>query len=185
MKENKVTEEVICESPQKNAKGISYMTVRKNSNSSYIYSQRLGINSVAFILYDRTVDTFCAISERKPPLDFIDGGKVFLTTAFGGSIDKDVPMEVIVQTEVREEAGYNVSLSDIECVGSVMVSTQSNQMCYLYLVTVDDSKICPTEPQSIMEAEATLEWFKYEDAHNFSDWKLSTILFKAKSQQLI
>lgn len=177
--------EVVWESEAKNKAGDSFLTVKRNGR--YLFSQRAGIDSVAFILYDRKVDKFCAISERKPPLDErFDDEEIFLTTAFGGSLDDVNATKLdIVRAEVREEAGFEVTDEQITELGGVMVSTQSNQVAYLYLVDVDMDKQLERQPETEMEAMAEMVWFDIEEAHEFKDWKLATILFKAKWKDII
>ena len=144
------------------------------NDNGYTYSQRLGKDSVAFILYDRSNPKapFGLITEYKPPI------KSFLTTAFGGSLDKDATPAQIVLEEVREEAGYIVTPSNIHQFGSVMVSTQSNQMCHLFIVNVENAEKCPTEPESLAEVFATTEWLSHEEVLKLQDWKAPTIISK-------
>ena len=144
------------------------------NDNGYMYSQRLGKDSVAFLLYDKSNPEapFGLITEYKPPI------KSFLTTAFGGSLDKDATPAQIVLEEVREEAGYVVQPSDIHEFGAVMVSTQSNQMCHLFVVEVENAETCPTEPESLTEVFATTEWLSHEEVLQLQDWKAPTIISK-------
>ncbi len=142
----------------------------KDDNSSYFYAERLGVNSIAFILYDGNTGKYGLVKEFKPPID------KFLVTAFGGSLDKKIPMIDIVQEEVREEAGYiNAAIS---YAGSCFVSTQMNQFCYLYLVDVTYAEKVPKDPQTPMEALATVEWMYKTEVISGCCWKAITILTK-------
>ena len=146
------------------------------NDNGYIYSQRLGKDSVAFILFDRKKvpdgTPYGLVTEYKPPI------KSFLTTAFGGSLDKDVPMEQIVLEEVREEAGYTVTPDRINQFGAVMVSTQSNQVCHLFAVDITDIPEEPRQPESLAEVFASVEWLSHEDILKLQDWKAPTIISK-------
>lgn len=177
--QNDFTAKVIWESEARNKDGRPYMTVKQTGY--YVFSERLGVDSVAFILLDRNnvEKPFGLISERKPPLDERMGKEVMLTTAFGGSIDSDNSFAEIVQIEAREEAGYDVPLDKIIFVGDVMVSTQSNQMCHLYFVDVSDVTMGEREPENEMEAMASTVWCSSADVANGHDWKAITILSKA------
>lgn len=176
---------VVWESPKKNKMGQPYLTVKQEGR--YYFSERAGIDSVAFILYDRKLDKFCATNERKPPLDETrENNKAFLVTAFGGSLDdiNATPLEIVIR-EAKEESGSDITEDDILPLGSVMVSTQSNQFCHLFLVIVNSDKMGETEPENDIEAEATLEWFEREDAYKYQDWKLITIIAKAEGMKYI
>lgn len=150
-----------------------YLQIKENNG--YYYAERLGVDSVAFVLYNKDTDKVGLIKEFKPPID------KFLTTAFGGSIDKDLPLNILVEEEVREEAGYRGA--KIQPLGKMFVSTQMNQFCHLYLATVEEMKFVGREPQTEMEAEATVEWLDpndLEEWYNTSEcWKAMTIITKA------
>ncbi len=59
-----------------------FLEIKKCENHNYFYAERLGKDSVAFILYDEDTRMFGLILEYKPPIDS------FLLTAFGGSLGK-------------------------------------------------------------------------------------------------
>lgn len=145
----------------------------KEAEGDYFYAERLGVDSVAFVLHDRNrEDCFGLINEFKPPLND------FLISAFGGSLDKPYGMLDIVKEEVREEAGYKINISDISCAGRSFVSTQMNQFCYLYLVDVTYCPKFDPQPQSEMEKLATVVWLHPSQIVNGDDWKSITILKK-------
>ena len=105
----------------------------------------------------------------------------FLALPAGHIDENKSPYEAVIR-EAKEESGSDITADDIISLGKVMVSTQSNQFCHLYLVTVNADKMGETDPQNEIEAEATLEWFNLEDAFNYEDWKLITIIAKAKAR---
>ena len=79
-----------------------FIKVKESYTQPYFYSERKGIDSVAFILFDREKNQYGLVKERKPPMDarvseravrnYISFDKdtkyAFLATAFGGSNDK-------------------------------------------------------------------------------------------------
>ena len=72
-----------------------FLKIKKANNfgGDYYYAERLGVDSVAFILYDGGDGSYGLINEYKPPIE------QFMTTAFGGSLDKSVSKEQIVKEE--------------------------------------------------------------------------------------
>lgn len=149
-----------------------YLQIKEwsDTRSTYYYAERLGKDSVAFILHNRSTGKFGLIKEFKPPIND------YLITAFGGSLDKDKDNLDIVKDEVREEAGY--IMADISYVGRSFVSTQMNQFCYLYLVDVTDAKQVEKEPETYLESIATVEWLTRDQIMRGDDWKAITILTK-------
>ena len=147
--------------------------------SGYQYAERLGVNSVAFICYDKDKGKFLINKEATPPTGD------FLVRAFGGSIDKSKTYEEIVQDEVREEAGYKVRLSKVKSVGKSFVSTQMNQYCYLYLVFVSDKQEVGREPENKTEELAEVVWMSEDEINDGDDWKAITIITKAKKLGLV
>lgn len=139
---------------------------------SYQFAERKGVNSVAFVCYDKKKDKYLINNEATPPIGD------FQLRAFGGSIDKSKKYEEIVQDEVKEEAGYNVGLDRITFVGEVFVSTQMNQYCFLYFVDVSDVEAEDREPENATEALSHPEWVTKEDIIAGIDWKAITILSK-------
>ncbi len=153
-------------------------------NDGYFYAERLGVDSIAFVLFDANKDRVGLIREFKPPIN------KFLVTAFGGSLDKDVPMEQIVEEEVREEAGYTGAI--IHSLGKMFVSTQMNQFCHLYIVDVTKAKFVGRDPQTKLESSASVYWIESHDSNSAEKlvktiecWKAFTILFKASLQGAI
>ena len=128
--------EILFQSDEKNHNGDSFFTV-KRAREYYIYGERVGQDSIFFVLLDRNTNKYALISEAKPPLDERENTKVMLTTAFGGSIDMDdkTPKE-ICQIEVLEESGFEVPMDRITYVGKTLASSQMSQMALGFLVDV-------------------------------------------------
>lgn len=164
---------ILWQCDQLNPNGDPYTTIRL-AKGYYVYTERVGVDSVAFILIDKNkTRSVGLINEPKPPL----GDDAFLTTAFGGSLDKDVPMNQIVQEEVKEESGFSVTLERISSLGRVMVSTQMNQFCYLFVVDVTDLE---QGRRHLDETEfgSTVTWVKPKALLNLQDWKAPLIYMK-------
>ena len=147
--------------------------------TAYQFAERKGVDSVAFICYDKEKGLFLINKEATPPT----GG--FMLRAFGGSIDKSKPYEEIVRDEVLEEAGYKIPPSKIKLVGRSFVSTQMNQFCYLFIVFISDDKKTARHPENECEALASLEWRLENEIMDGEDWKAITIIEKAKRKGLL
>ena len=151
---------------------------KENNVSGYQYAERRGVDSIAFICVDKSsVDNdkpeYLLNNEYKPPVN------EFVLGAFGGPLDKDKSKVEIVIEEVREEAGFEVTEDDVISLGRVLVSTQMNQYCYLYLVNVNKKDQLERRPENAVEAMAKIVWTKEEDIEFLEDWKAITIVAKA------
>jgi 8-oxo-dGTP pyrophosphatase MutT (NUDIX family) len=162
----------VFESESKHKDGRPFLTVK--DVGGYTYSERLGVDSVAFILFNKTIGKYGLIKEYKPPLNR------FLVTAFGGSLDKDIAIKQIVQEEVLEESGFAIDIANIDFVDKVFVSTQSNQFCYLFIVYVEEGDYKGTQPQNSIEAMASVQWVSKFDLMKTECWKAQMIYYKIK-----
>lgn len=151
-----------------------FLKIKKYTSmlGEYFYAERLGKDSIAFILYDKNIGHFGLINEFKPPID------EFLLTAFGGSLDKDGKSFLdIVKAEIREESGYVGG--KIKSCGKYFVSTQMNQFCYLYLVDVTKAKFVGKEPETYWESISTVEWVTRNRVIEGQCWKAVTIIARS------
>ena len=165
--------------------GNPFMRV-KLAREYYEYSERGGVDSIAFILFDNKSKKFCVINESKPPLDERYNKRAMLTTAFGGSIDSENTPEEITQTEVLEETGFEVGLDRIFPTGETMVSTQMSQMCKLYLVDVTNlKKTKQAEYEQEAFKENSVHWMTYSELLENQDWKSIFIATRAIYQEII
>jgi 8-oxo-dGTP pyrophosphatase MutT (NUDIX family) len=177
---------VLFQTEAKNALGVPFITVKQNDY--YTYAERAGVDSVAFVLYDKNNGMYGLINEYKPPVN------EFLTTAFGGSIDKelnpfsDVLMRLkeIVKEETQEEAGYTVDRDQIVWVGSYFCSTQMNQYVHLFVVELNKEQFTGRKPENEMEEVASVIWFTYDEVLDLPlrDWKSFVAVSKHRRNEL-
>lgn len=190
------TIKTLFKSKGKTPAGDPFFSV-KEARGYYVYGERGGKDSIAFILYDRDENKFCLINESKPPLDETYNTKARMTTAFGGSIDTHGTYKQICDMEVWEETGYDVNLDRINFVGKTLVSTQMSQECHLYLVDVtnlDKTGIAEheevvTPEQACKDADEfvgnSVHWLTREEVLRNSDWKSIFIITKAEFLNLL
>lgn len=181
------------ESEGKAPNGEPFLTV-KQARGYYEYSERPGKDSIAFVLYDSSLGLYGLINESKPPMDERYNKLVKMVTAFGGSIDMDKTYQEICQTEVLEEAGYDVPLDRIQTIGKTLVSSQMSQLCEGFLVDVTDiKKTHRTEYEQPMTDEQAQKdpnefagngtvWLTKDEVLMNNDWKSIFIIAKYKGE---
>lgn len=152
--------------------------IKVKQAGGYLYSERKGIDSVAFVLI-----AINASDERRIGLihEYKDPLGDFLTTAFGGSIDDEKyhsDLRTLVKDEAMEEAGFDVSLDKIEYHGKVMVSTQSNQFCHLFSVEVDKLKQGERTTNNRTELLSAVSWITMAEISKLEDWKAQAIILR-------
>lgn len=139
----------VWESEGKAGNGEAFLSVHRLGH--YYYSQRPGIDSVAFILVDG-YDVGVLDIYHGPTLDVRE-------CAFTGSLDVDgMSLIETVIAETKEEAGYVVTTNDIEFCGTFEVGTQTNEMVHLYLVDVQGKTQGEREPDGPHEAASKVVW---------------------------
>ena len=181
--------ETIWSSEEVNHNGDPFFTIKK-ARGYYLYAQRVGVDSIAFILYDGDTQKYALIHESKPPLDTTHY-RSSLITAFGGSIDmgKETSYQEICQIEVVEESGYIVPFSNIHSIGKTLVSTQMSQLCEGFIVDVTNLK---KEQQaewelyesSSIEGERVI-WMSADEVMENGDWKSVYIMTQARYREII
>ena len=153
----------------------------ENNINGFQFAERLGVDSVAFVCWDEKLEQFLLNKESKPPVD------QFILGAFGGSMDKDKsPMEIVI-AEAKEEAGFVVTEEDVHSLGKVLVSSQMNQFCHLFLVEVDKDNQAEREPENALEAMAETVWVQWQDSlfANLEEWKPLAIVLKAQAKGIL
>jgi hypothetical protein len=163
--------EVMWKSKETTPNGDPFMTVKK-ADGYYYYAERGGRDSIAFILKDSVTNKYAMIRESKPPM--YERNITSMVTAFGGSIDMNKTPIEIAQIEIQEESGFKIDIQDITDVGSVLVSTQMNQKCFLFIADVTNY-----EEYNGIESGTEVVWLSKEDIIKTYDWKAITILAKS------
>lgn len=160
--------------PYKN--GRKYLRVLDVSTGEkgkgFYYVERLGVDSVAFILRDdaKPETPYIALNCFHSPLG------VFQTGAFSGSLDKpNLSKAEIVCEEVLEEAGYTVGLDRVRYLGSRTLGASTNELVHLYVVDVTGVTRSEKEPENEWEANTNLVRVSVKDALSSKDWKLGLI----------
>ncbi len=182
-----VKNEQVWASPAKNALGVPYLSV--HTNGRFYWSERAGVNSVAFVLGRENQDgvrEFGIFNEPKPPIT-PDGASetVFVPTAFGGSLDSEKTPFEIVKAEVKEEAGYSVLDENIHDLGVALLSSQMSQRVHLYFIEVTEEQFTGRDPQTAGEASANVVWLEsIEDIINIDCCKAQAILLRASLKDL-
>jgi len=189
MKKHKA--KVLWESDGKTPDGNPFTSI-KLARNYYSYSERGGMDSIAFILYDSVTKEFLLINESKPPMDERNGFETRMTTAFGGSIDSEHTFKQICKIEVLEESGYDVPEGNITSVGSTLVSSQMSQMCELFLVNVSGIKKTHKaeyeQPDDSNDQEFggnSVIWMNSDDLMENGDWKSVYILAQSIIKGLV
>ena len=145
---------------------------------AYVYAERLGVDSVAFILMAINANDekrIGLINEYKDPI-----GR-FALTAFGGSIDDakyHEDLRLLVKDEVLEESGFRVPISSIKYHGKAFVSTQSNQFCHLFSVEVDKLSQGEKTTTNPSELRDTVQWISMKEVKSLEDWKSQAIILR-------
>jgi 8-oxo-dGTP pyrophosphatase MutT (NUDIX family) len=87
-------------------------------------------------------------------------------------------LRLLVKEEVMEEAGFEVALGDIDYYGKYFVSSQQNQYCYMFGVTVDKHKQQLRTTKNPREIDSTITWLPASEIVNLEDWKAIVIFMK-------
>lgn len=97
-------------------------------------------DSVAILLYNVDRDAFLIVKQFRPPVYLNDTSKLCTYELCAGIIDKDKPLNVIVQEEIDEECGYAVPLESIEKITSFYTNVGvSGGKQNLFFAQIDDS----------------------------------------------
>lgn len=97
-------------------------------------------DSVSVLLYHTQKDCFVLVKQFRPPVYLNDKSKTYTYELCAGIIDKQKPLEVIVQEEIDEECGYAVALESIEKISSFYTNVGvSGAKQHLFFCTIDES----------------------------------------------
>jgi hypothetical protein len=145
----------------------------KEGKNNFIYLEKQSINSIAFVLFARNV-----ADERRIGLmsEYKNSIEMDFTTAFNTPVkdDKKEDLRELV-IDKCSEFGFNISTEDVEYLGEVFASENSNEFCYLFGASVDKLLQEDIVDRGI---SYTIQWVNFEEASKTQDWKTLTILFK-------
>lgn len=140
----------------------------------FFYVERLGQNSVAFVLIDQNrPGEYGLLQQWHGPND------KFVTGAYTGSFDKELEGRYgIVVDEVREEAGYEITEDRIIDLGSVHVLTCTNEVVFLHAVDVTGLEAKHHDPENIFEANMNFPWVRKEEVLDGEEFRAIAICSK-------
>ncbi len=138
----------------------------KATDRGYHYLERRGRDSVAILLIrsSTAAPTGYEVLIRQQPLcidtsETEDGMNLFPCPITGG-IDGEETPEAAAVREVKEEAGYQVSVTSL---GRYVVGSQTNEICHLFYADVTGQELGIAEQDgSYFEAISRNEWHPLE-----------------------
>ena len=160
----------------KNKVNESYGKMRQ-TQKGYVYSERAGINSIAFCVFDQ--DTVGVLKHPHATIEDRVSNR-----SFTGSLDdpRKTLYEIVIE-EVKEEAGYTVDESRVHECGFFSVGTQTNEYVHLYAVDVTELQQGELELDGFeAEEDREIVWADIESVLDnpldefTDDWKVALIL---------
>lgn len=147
--------------------------IEKNNGESFYFSERAGVDSVAFILVDANrEDMFACISQ------FRGNYGQFQTGCFTGSLDKpELSLEEIVIEETKEEAGYEVTLDRVAYMTTEFCGSGTNERVHIYIVDVTGLEEGEKEPESVFEENTETIWMDKNGIMHCQDWKAKLAVY--------
>lgn len=96
-----------------------------------------------------------------------------------GGLEEDSTIEHTAQSELWEEAGYQVSIDDLINLGQVHPSKSSDTVAHLFAIDVT-TKVQSTAPgdQSRFEQNSTVQWVDYNQGISIQDPLFVTALIR-------
>lgn len=124
-------------------------------------------DSVSILLYHTAKNAFLVVKQFRPPVYVHNNDYPFTYELCAGIIDKDIPLNQIVQEEIDEECGYKVTLNKISKISSFFTNVGvSGAKQHLYFANIDESmKI--HEGGGINDEQIELEFIQIEDSRQF------------------
>ena len=124
-------------------------------------------DSVAVLLYHEENESFLLVKQFRPPVYLNDERKLCTYELCAGIVDKNKPLEVIVQEEIDEECGYQVPLENIEKITSFYTNVGVSGGCQsLYYATINES-MKSHEGGGIHDEEIETMFLKVDEFRDF------------------
>lgn len=176
MKRLEGTSKIVYTTPK--IQGKKYLTMKRKGESEkdyYYYMERLGVDSVAFILYDSTRDKPYGVLSQ-----YSTSTSEFVNGAYTGSLDKPhlSLMETLIE-EISEESEYEVGEDRINHVGYMTVNSMTSEKVNLYLVDVKGLEKVGTNPENLWEENTEHIWYDYDSLVKVCEWKAVMIALRA------
>jgi len=112
----------------------------KQNGKEKVWEAVKSFDSVAILLYHEERNSFLLVKQFRPPVYLNDTSKLCTYELCAGIVDKNKPLEVIVQEEIDEECGYSVPLSNIEKITSFYTNVGVSGGCQsLYYASINES----------------------------------------------
>lgn len=149
----------------------------KQTPKGYYFSERKGTDSLAILLYKKTINTDLEadlhILSRMQPLpienaqttDDKDVPKLFRCPITGG-LEEGVSLINQARAEVREEAGLDIAEAEFNYIGEYYVGTQTNEKVHMFIAKADSEGVesLPIAGDgSYFESISKNEWINIED----------------------
>lgn len=163
-------------SEAKNRNNEPYLSIKQHENEKgqkYVFSERAGKNSVAFMLYNsKTPSTPFGLRNG---LQAAHG--LYFRTCYTGSMDNPDKAAIdIMLEEVKEEAGYIIEPSNVLVSKTYLASTQDNELVFSYLVDVTDAKLYNTPNTDAFDEDAHTIWLSQAEVMDCFDAKAISLV---------
>jgi UDP-sugar diphosphatase len=110
------------------------------NNQAKTWEAVKSFDSVAVLLYHKTLDSFLLVKQFRPPVYMCDKNYEITYELCAGIIDKDKSLEQIAKEEILEECGFDVDVKSIQKVTSFFTNVGvSGAKQHLFFATIDDS----------------------------------------------
>lgn len=163
--------------------GKKYLTVHvikdpaDEKDPGYYYVERVGKDSVGFLLWDEDKGQYGCLQQWHGPLNRFNLG------TFTGSRDKDeLDAKGTTQEEAIEEAGYHVDLNRITHIGTYAVSANTNEEVDLFIVDVTGLPQERAEPENIFEQNTFIRWLNPDEIGSKCEWKAIVIAMEKQRE---
>ena len=106
---------------------------------------------------------------------------VFFTTAFTFKIEDEVAdsdLRILIQQRAIQNAGFEISLDQIQYHGKSTISNESNEITYLFSIEVDKLTQKERTTTNQNELQSSVSWISMEDLPKLEDCKSQAIVLR-------